>query len=762
MTLHIIKRLTAAACGLALAAAAPCAVWAAAPAPKAVSLNLFYGGTAHAYAHEALAVTVCGAVYDDVPLPALMLGDTAFISAQYGFKAGGAVYAANKQTSAYSITYGGNTLAVRPDTVQAALNGKELAFDPPPLMVNNILMVPLIPTANVLGIPVTVTDSGGTVFSASAFADYAKTHQTLQEAPPAPPGTPDVAGSPDDAAAARTGPPTLPLADDPLFSLSNTAPLMKLVTDVSSQKLTASKLPEAAVTGITTASDSQKTSFVIQADAAISAVNRSMVNNNLAIDIDNARSELPDKYPSPVPAITEVGCSQTAYKSAPSVNIVRVLFVTAGPVSYSVAMSADRKSVTVSFMKDKLKNIGFRSSGGYDYIYIQTGGATAAGVRNGDDADKSYIDIKNVGVAYPLDTAVDGALISAYALTQDGKGGVSIALTEKTPARADVNQKGNMAVVRFSPADQNPGAALPVLKNISYDGAGKRIVIKKDPTYPVSLSAVTPADNYTKLQYVFSFPGDCTPLLGGGTQVVSGAGPVRTVNVRYNERTGRTDLTIGETAVYAYNMTEDSGNIYITAINPKSVYQRIVILDPGHGDTDQGASRGAVLEKDLNLDICLKAAALLEGSGVKAYLTRTDDSYPTLNARVDMANALGDLFISVHINASPKGPGSDPAGTGTYYDPHSNDSKAGITTKQVAQIIQNRVVMALGSADNGIDTQSFQVTRTTTIPSALCEIGFITNDAEFAKLTAAAYQQKAAQGIYNAIMDIFKIYKPAR
>jgi len=765
---HIVKKAVIAAVSAAAVIAGNAGAVYAGPAAPNVALNLFYGGAAHAYSHEALSVTVNNVAYNNSPLPALAFDDTAFISAQAGFSAAGAVYGYNKADGTYTITYQANVLAVRPDTKQAALNGGALTIDPPPIIVNNYLMVPLILTANVMGIPATVTDSRGTVFSAAAFDNYAQTHQTLQQAPPAPPGTPDAIDTGDTAgqtgqtgqtgqpAAAPPAAPAVSLADDQLFSLSNTSPLPVVLTDVSAQPLTIVNGPEAAVTGLAAVSDGQSASFVVTADAAITGVAKSQAGGSLVIDINNARNALPQSvYASPLPAVAEADCSQIKNSSA---NVTRLLFKMAGPASYSLALSPDRKTLTVSFLKDKLKNIGFRTSGGCDYIYIQTSGAASVSARS--DNSGAYIDISDVGAAYPLDAAVNGAVITAYSLKQNAAGGVYIALTEKTPARADVNQKGNTAVIRFSPSGQ-PAGAPSALANIAYDAGSGRIAVKKDPARPVSLGAIIQTDNYTKLRYVFSFPGDCTPFLGGGTQALGG-GALSSAGVQYNARTGRTDLTIGENNIYAYKLTEDSNNIYITPVNPKTVYPKIVIIDPGHGGSDIGASHGGVLEKDLSLAVCNKVIPLLDAGGIKAYMTRTDDSYPSLTDRVNMANALGDLFISVHINASPQGYGSAPNGTESFYDPHANDGKMGISTKQAAQILQNQVVAALGSKDDGIDSKSFQVTRTTNMPSALCELGFITNPAECAQLAADGYQQKAAQGVYNAVIQIFNTYKPVR
>lgn len=83
----------------------------------------------------------------------------------------------------------------------------------------------------------------------------------------------------------------------------------------------------------------------------------------------------------------------------------------------------------------------------------------------------------------------------------------------------------------------------------------------------------------------------------------------------------------------------------------------VVVLDPGHGGIDPGASSGdGTLEKDLALAFAKRVAAELEAvPGLKVQLTRTDDSFLSLNRRIRVARAYGaDLFVSIHADAAPQ------------------------------------------------------------------------------------------------------------
>ncbi|OYO59444.1 hypothetical protein CG709_18650, partial [Lachnotalea glycerini] len=80
----------------------------------------------------------------------------------------------------------------------------------------------------------------------------------------------------------------------------------------------------------------------------------------------------------------------------------------------------------------------------------------------------------------------------------------------------------------------------------------------------------------------------------------------------------------------------------------------VVVLDPGHGGTDGGATSGPFVEKDLNLKISKYTKAELEKySGVIVKMTRTTDTYVGLEERTIIAKNYGaDLFVSQHLNSA--------------------------------------------------------------------------------------------------------------
>ncbi|GEM_PF-1083939 len=78
-----------------------------------------------------------------------------------------------------------------------------------------------------------------------------------------------------------------------------------------------------------------------------------------------------------------------------------------------------------------------------------------------------------------------------------------------------------------------------------------------------------------------------------------------------------------------------------------------IVLDPGHGGGDSGATGGGMREADVNLDIAKRVKTILEAHGKTVLLTRSDGSTnPSFQDRAKVANdANADFFVSIHNNA---------------------------------------------------------------------------------------------------------------
>ncbi|GAV24237.1 N-acetylmuramoyl-L-alanine amidase [Carboxydothermus islandicus] len=196
---------------------------------------------------------------------------------------------------------------------------------------------------------------------------------------------------------------------------------------------------------------------------------------------------------------------------------------------------------------------------------------------------------------------------------------------------------------------------------------------------------------------------------------------------------------------------------YNVRILPESVLLgKKIVLDPGHGGSDPGTIGKVygIKEKDVNLDIALKLRGYLEAVGATVYMTRTGDTYPTLSERVAYANGLSaDLFLSIHQNSVSSPEYYSANGTQVYYYPDPSNQ---VLEKALADVLMGSLNEVLGSKNKGIYTnQGFYVIKYTEMPSALVEVGFLSNAEEEKKLSTPEYRTKAAAALAQGITRWF-------
>lgn len=177
----------------------------------------------------------------------------------------------------------------------------------------------------------------------------------------------------------------------------------------------------------------------------------------------------------------------------------------------------------------------------------------------------------------------------------------------------------------------------------------------------------------------------------------------------------------------------------------------LIVLDPGHGGEDEGCMRGDILEKELNLEIALRAAARLRDLGFEVRLTREDnDTELTLEERVAAAeNAGADIYVSIHQNACEEKE-SAVKGIETWYCGGTEDSR------RLAKLVHGEVLKKTGAKERNLcETGELYVIRETSMPSCLIETGFLSNREEQKLLSDPAYQDKIAAGIAEGVNYYF-------
>jgi N-acetylmuramoyl-L-alanine amidase len=247
---------------------------------------------------------------------------------------------------------------------------------------------------------------------------------------------------------------------------------------------------------------------------------------------------------------------------------------------------------------------------------------------------------------------------------------------------------------------------------------------------------------------------------------------------------------------------EDSNEVQVpvvTSLNSDEKAKRysskvIVVIDPGHGGKDPGATGPAgTHEKKVVLAIAKRLqSAINSNPGFKAVLTRGDDRYLSLRYRLALAREYhGDMFVAIHadayINASASGASvfalssrgatseaarwlaqrenqSELMGGVDLADKDPTLRSVLIDLSQTATIsaslqmgsgIMAQLRQVVPMHVNHVEQAAFVVLKSPDIPSLLIETGFLSNPTEEQQLIMASHQEQLADAMANGIVQYF-------
>jgi|SRR5699024_9026782 len=185
-----------------------------------------------------------------------------------------------------------------------------------------------------------------------------------------------------------------------------------------------------------------------------------------------------------------------------------------------------------------------------------------------------------------------------------------------------------------------------------------------------------------------------------------------------------------------------------------------IVIDPGHGGPDGGAKGSdETSEKNIALIVSKMLQDYLQQSGAIVHLTRekdTDLASPEtqgLSKRKaeDIRNRMKfiedhdpDFFLSIHLNSIPS---SRWHGAQTFYYPKFHASK------HLAKMVQSEIIRNLENTERqALAINNVYLLKHAQIPSALVEIGFLSNERERDQLKDEQYQRRMANSIYQGIL----------
>lgn len=494
------------------------------------------------------------------------------------------------------------------------------------------------------------------------------------------------------------------------------------------------------LTGIQTPSekDADQT-FTIQADGPMGRYEKTFVDDQkIVLDFYGAKSSLPSEITKTNSDI--VTGIRTATHENNGDSFTRVVFDLSGKKDYEVTQSADKKNITISFGKTTVDKISAVHSQNKDIITIGGTGSFGASVAMTADPQKIIVTIPNC-----QSNLSDKINTDELQYVLDGKVDTSKGNTVELVLAVE-------DLVQYSYREENQNLILEIypttLKNMRYDKNAN--VLYLDKKEKIDTGSVKFEDHYLDGYFDVTLPGDYESDYGYGTYDVKGT---VVENIEVSTKGGNTTFRFKQNRISAYEVTDEGDSYAIRVKNPKEVYDKVLLLDAGHGGKDPGTSGNGMQEKNLNLTIAQKIAQKLQGSGIKVYMTRDSDVYPENSTRAKTANDIADLMVSIHMNSGPE----TANGTETLYQVHANDNGARLTSKQLAEILQGKVVSATGNTNRGAKLWTdVLILNRTTVPAVIVEVIFITNTGDALKISNPAYQDQVAQAIADGIQEAVK------
>lgn len=212
---------------------------------------------------------------------------------------------------------------------------------------------------------------------------------------------------------------------------------------------------------------------------------------------------------------------------------------------------------------------------------------------------------------------------------------------------------------------------------------------------------------------------------------------------------------------------------WIFLARPLAAALPTVIIDPGHGGQDSGATESteALKEKDLTLALARKLADVLESEGAaRVLLTREDDQTLSLDDRAGFANNRGDLFISLHVGNSfrPSAQGFSlyhwsPAFRDPAVSPMTEPSALWENgqlpywkqSRRLAGLLKRELRQSLSWPSGGVIEADLYLLRRVDMPAVLLELGSLNYPPEATELARPSFQEAVAHAVAEAVRQFW-------
>jgi N-acetylmuramoyl-L-alanine amidase len=290
----------------------------------------------------------------------------------------------------------------------------------------------------------------------------------------------------------------------------------------------------------------------------------------------------------------------------------------------------------------------------------------------------------------------------------------------------------------------------PTVSAAYYEASSKWDSISFD--YPYSMAAVAKFDGNVLTLSI-------SALQSGALPVLPDSSPFLSISFLRDGSLGRYRLTLkpGRT-IEGYYIEKTMTGIKLHVKNParavlgdRPLTGLTIMLDPGHGGTENGAIGPLGTnypEKTINLNTALKLRDELRSLGADVLMTRTTDVTVSLTDRLDASRrAKPDMFLSIHANSMEVNVDISKI---TGFSVHYKEALA----KPLSEVLLTSAAET-GRVNKGVRWDNFYVVRGTWTPSMLIENCFVPNPSDFELITSEAEQVRLAKSLADGIVHYF-------
>ncbi len=658
---------------------------------KTVSMNLFYQGKNHAYRAEEVKIEIDGEELIPADMPAVIIDGRTMLPMRLIAQELGCEVVWNEAAQQVYVINDEYTVVFTIDTYAGYQNGTEFTMDVPPMIVNDRTMLPVRALAKALELEITWDEATRTV----AIMSDEEEEVIEPEEPEAPEESEEL--------------------DIPTVSAGETITLSKVIVPTS---------------------ESAGQVFTIQANGEIEDFEEVLLDDKkIVLDFYGAKSGLASKITKTNSSI--VSAVRTAQHSAEDGAVyTRVVLDLNTAKAYEVTRSADGTKVLIAFEKVLVEDISFKHKNDKDIIEIEGSGALGADIFTLPNPNRIVIDIPNAESKLKEKLSV-----SSLEYVFAGR----TAMFTDTTLRI-VFEVGELTEYTYEEDDDSLTLEIhrSNLQNMTFDGEDTILYLEKDEKFDIDDVEIIDRylDGYTEI----ILPEDLENVYGYGTYRIGGE-VIESIEVSTDD--DMTVIRFNQNRISVYEIEDEGDRYAIHILNPRDVYDKVLLLDAGHGGKDPGTSGNGLVEKDLNLILVEKIYDELKRTDITVYLTRDSDVYPENNQRAKTANDIAHAMVSIHMNAA----GATINGTETLYQVHANDRR-GLTSKKLAEIIQSSIISATGNTNRGTKLRTdLLILNGTTVPAVIVETVFLSNVGDALKISQSSYQDTVAEAIADAIEE---------